>query len=186
MADCQHHIEAGQVYRSATPGESHKRIRVVRVWANDATVVNAATDKRQRTILAGSLHADRFTQAGQPRRTGYVLEVGGETAGGNPSQQQKPSSPVGGTADAAPGVAFPQESAGNVQVATKWRSHVDHDIDHIPTDMSQAVTIGIGKALLDLGLDLMPHSGTGPSHPSVLSGHVLAELRALRQRQEAG
>lgn len=69
-------IEPGQVYRSADP-RGGARIRILR-WQpgwNRAQVVDAATGKRQRQILVSALHLDSKTKSGQPRRTGYVLEV---------------------------------------------------------------------------------------------------------------
>ncbi len=70
-------IEVGQIYRCAIPGLLDRRIRVVAYspYSLRAQVVNADTGKNQRPLLVVMLHSDRFTESGQPRRTGYVLEV---------------------------------------------------------------------------------------------------------------
>lgn len=69
-------IKEGQVYRSADP-RGGPRVRIVRYelgW-NRADVVDATTGKQPRRIVVRDLHAEPLTKHGQPRRTGYVLEV---------------------------------------------------------------------------------------------------------------
>lgn len=67
-------IRPGQIYRSADPrGGATIRISSYQPGDPRAHVVDAATGKRYRQILASYLHADATTQAGEPRRTGYVL-----------------------------------------------------------------------------------------------------------------
>lgn len=71
-------IKPGLVYRSCDPRDNLPiRIRVCPDYLgeNRVAVVDAATGKRPRSILASSLHASPFTAAGQPRRTGYALET---------------------------------------------------------------------------------------------------------------
>lgn len=85
-------IQPGQTYRSVKPtaGEPeprHIRIEVVGtigrihgVWGYgkvDVVTITADGRKvRRRAIEASQLHASPTTKTGQPRRTGYVLEVG--------------------------------------------------------------------------------------------------------------
>lgn len=73
-------IQPGQIYRSCDP-RGGPRIRIVRYThgGNRAHVVDAATGKRFRQILITALHDSTTTRDGQPRRTGYVLEVDGMT-----------------------------------------------------------------------------------------------------------
>lgn len=80
-------IEPGQVYRSADPRDAGQlRIRI-KSWApygaghwgaGRAQVVSlteAGEEVRPRSIKLSALHAGPLTKDGQPRRTGYVLEV---------------------------------------------------------------------------------------------------------------
>lgn len=66
-------IEAGQTYRSCDP-RGGPSIRIVEIHPNSATVVDAVTGKRPRSILLAALHDTATTKTGQPRRTGYALE----------------------------------------------------------------------------------------------------------------
>lgn len=68
-------ITAGQIYRSCDESGRHP-IRVVRYRLGEARaqIVNAQTGKRFRSILVTYLHASPTTRAGEPRRSGYVLE----------------------------------------------------------------------------------------------------------------
>jgi hypothetical protein len=69
-------ITPGQIYRACDPRDSI-RLRVVRYepdWAR-VDVVDAASGKRPRRILAASLHESKTNpRTGRPRRTGYALE----------------------------------------------------------------------------------------------------------------
>jgi hypothetical protein len=69
-------IQPGQIYRSADPRDSGQRIRITAYTPGHARahIVDAVTGKRFRQILVTALHASPTTRAGQPRRTGYVLE----------------------------------------------------------------------------------------------------------------
>lgn len=68
-------IRPGQTYRSADPRETIRiRVDSYTPGENRAYVVDAFTGKRPRWILANTLHASPTTQAGKPRRSGYVLE----------------------------------------------------------------------------------------------------------------
>lgn len=69
------HIKPGQVYRSCDP-RGGPTIRIVRYepgW-NRAQVVDAATGKQPRRILAKDLHPTDTTRGGTARRTGYALK----------------------------------------------------------------------------------------------------------------
>lgn len=78
-------IQPGQIYRPAKGGPL--RIKVIsgpssynlnRYEFRKATVVTITNDGREvrrRRIDANQLHATATTQDGQPRRTGYVLEL---------------------------------------------------------------------------------------------------------------
>ncbi|MFF9197312.1 hypothetical protein ACF09L_19100 [Streptomyces sp. NPDC014779] len=70
-------IQPGQTYRLADPRETI-RIRITAYTPGDARahVVDAVTGKRPRQILVTHLHTSPLTKAGQPRRSGYVLETG--------------------------------------------------------------------------------------------------------------
>ena len=72
-------IQPGQTYRSADPRELI-RIRIESYTPGDARahVVDAATGKRPRQMLVRALHQSPTTKTGQPRRSGYVLETGGQ------------------------------------------------------------------------------------------------------------
>ncbi|MFE3762301.1 hypothetical protein ACFXPI_11110 [Streptomyces sp. NPDC059104] len=69
-------IEPKQIYRSADP-RGGPRIRITAYQPGEARahVVDADTGKRFRQILAHTLHTTPTTKAGQPRRSGYVLET---------------------------------------------------------------------------------------------------------------
>lgn len=69
-------VQLGQTYRAANPLDEGRRILVAsRPEGHDfAWVCDAVTRLRPRTISLRSLHASPTTKAGQPRRTGYVLE----------------------------------------------------------------------------------------------------------------
>ncbi|WP_137991231.1 hypothetical protein [Streptomyces vilmorinianum] len=68
-------IQSGQTYRSADPRELIRiRIKSYAPGENRALVVDAATGKRPRPMLVTALHDSPITQAGKPRRSGYVLE----------------------------------------------------------------------------------------------------------------
>lgn len=83
-------IEPGQVYVAvkasrSIPGEHRTRIRVVDcgpaypAWGWSKTTVETVLPDgrgvRRRAIETTQLHASATTRDGQPRRTGYVLEV---------------------------------------------------------------------------------------------------------------
>lgn len=69
-------IQPGQTYRSADPRELIRiRIKSYVPGENRALVVDAATGKRPRPMLVTALHDSPTTQAGKPRRSGYVLET---------------------------------------------------------------------------------------------------------------
>lgn len=65
-------VKPGQVYEDCDPRDSIT-IRVVEVSAGRASVVDAVTGKRPRSILVKSLHASGTRADGQPRKTGYRL-----------------------------------------------------------------------------------------------------------------
>jgi hypothetical protein len=68
-------IQPGQTYRSADPRDSIRiRIKTYTPGENRALVVDASTGKRPRPMLVAALHTSPTTQAGKPRRSGYVLE----------------------------------------------------------------------------------------------------------------
>lgn len=76
-------IEPGQIYRSLSsrhPVDGPTRIKVVgwnRYGFGKADVVTVTRDGREirrRAIEAAQLRESATTKAGQPRRTGYVLE----------------------------------------------------------------------------------------------------------------
>ncbi|MFJ3097385.1 hypothetical protein [Streptomyces hydrogenans] len=68
-------IQPGQTYRAADPRDSIRiRIKTYVPGENRALVVDAATGKRPRPMLVTALHDSATTQAGKPRRSGYVLE----------------------------------------------------------------------------------------------------------------
>lgn len=76
-------ITPGQTYRSADPRELIRiRIKTYVPGENRALVVDAATGKRPRPMLVTALHDSATTQAGKPRRSGYVLETAARTASG--------------------------------------------------------------------------------------------------------
>ncbi|MFI8872430.1 hypothetical protein [Streptomyces sp. NPDC055243] len=69
-------IQPGQIYRSCDPrGGPRIRISSFTPGHSRAHVIDADTGKRYRQILVTALHANPNTRDGQPRRTGYVLEV---------------------------------------------------------------------------------------------------------------
>ena len=71
-------IEPGQIYQSCDPRDQPPiRLRIESWRPGDARahVVDAATGKRFRQILVNSLHDSPTTKTGQPRRTGYALEM---------------------------------------------------------------------------------------------------------------
>ncbi|MFJ8163839.1 hypothetical protein ACIRBY_23330 [Streptomyces sp. NPDC096136] len=70
-------IQPGQTYRATNPLDEGRRILIEAYTPGDARahVVDADTGKRPRQILARTLHTKPTTKAGQPRRTGYVLET---------------------------------------------------------------------------------------------------------------
>lgn len=85
-------ITPGQTYRSADPRELIRiRIKTYVPGENRALVVDAATGKRPRPMLVTALHDSATTQAGKPRRSGYVLETAARTASG----QQPETTPCG-------------------------------------------------------------------------------------------
>lgn len=69
-------VKPDQTYRSADP-RGGPRIRITAYTPGDARahVVDAATGKRFRQLLVSGLHTSATTKAGQPRRTGYVLDT---------------------------------------------------------------------------------------------------------------
>ncbi|MFI0929680.1 hypothetical protein ACH4TP_38015 [Streptomyces sp. NPDC021012] len=76
-------IQPGQTYRSADPRDSIRiRIKSYTPGENRALVVDASTGKRPRPMLVNALHDSATTQAGKPRRSGYVLE---QPASGKPA-----------------------------------------------------------------------------------------------------
>lgn len=76
-------ITPGQTYRSADPRDLIRiRIKSYTPGENRALVVDAATGKRPRPMLVTALHESPTTQAGKPRRSGYVLEEAARTASG--------------------------------------------------------------------------------------------------------
>ena len=65
-------IEVGQVYTSCNPRYTITvRVVAYRPGQARASVVDAETGKRPRSILAKNLHASRLTGRGEPRKTGY-------------------------------------------------------------------------------------------------------------------
>ncbi|MCX5137612.1 hypothetical protein OOK06_36705 [Streptomyces sp. NBC_00340] len=83
-------IQPGQIYRSLSshhhPVDGPTRIKVVGtvqsipgVWGfgkvNVVTVTRTGREVRPRAIEAAQLHETATTASGQPRRTGYVLEI---------------------------------------------------------------------------------------------------------------
>lgn len=70
-------IQPGQTYRSADPRETI-RILIESYTPGDARahIVDATDGKRPRQILVKNLHTSATTKAGQPRRSGYILETG--------------------------------------------------------------------------------------------------------------
>ncbi|MFJ9799872.1 hypothetical protein [Streptomyces sp. NPDC101145] len=68
-------LSPGQTYRSLDArGGPRIRVEHYTPGALRAWVVDADTHKRGRWVLVSSLHQTPTTRAGQPRRTGYVLE----------------------------------------------------------------------------------------------------------------
>lgn len=68
-------LSPGQTYRSLDArGGPRIRVEHYTPGALRAWVVDADTRKRGRWVLVSSLHASPVTRAGQPHRTGYVLE----------------------------------------------------------------------------------------------------------------
>lgn len=69
-------IKPGQVYRSLRPRDDGFLIRVTEVGEFSVRAVDARNGRRLLDrVLVSSLHDSPLTQAGQQRRTGYVLEV---------------------------------------------------------------------------------------------------------------
>ncbi|WTW93654.1 hypothetical protein OG216_09810 [Streptomycetaceae bacterium NBC_01309] len=68
-------IRPGQVYRSCNPRGPRIQVTGYTPGAARAHVADADTGGRVRQILVRQLHATPMTEAGRPRRTGYVLEA---------------------------------------------------------------------------------------------------------------
>ncbi|MEU8919437.1 hypothetical protein AB0D10_00700 [Kitasatospora sp. NPDC048545] len=68
------HVRAGQVYEACHPGDGQRRIRVLSVTGNRASVETLGLGPaRRRDMLLTALHASATTATGRLRRAGYRL-----------------------------------------------------------------------------------------------------------------
>ena len=75
MSNESYQIEKGNIYESADPRDDGRRIRIVSFYTGyaSASIVSHPSGKNQRSINTRSLHQNRNTGTGHPRKNGYFF-----------------------------------------------------------------------------------------------------------------
>ncbi|AXH66371.1 hypothetical protein SEA_SATIS_222 [Streptomyces phage Satis] len=75
MSDETYVIEKGNIYESADPRDDGRQIRVTSFYSgySNANIVSHPSGKNHRSINVRSLHKDRNTGKGTPRKNGYFF-----------------------------------------------------------------------------------------------------------------